>query len=270
MPSSMTTSDPASPDSVAPAEEPRRRQSVVIDAFESSVARYRDSHTIVAVDVIRATTMTVTALGQGRRCVVAADLGDALAWRGLLPDALLAGEIGGRMPPAFEMNNSPAELAAREDVERPLVILSSSGTSLMLAAGRAARGAYLACFRNLRAVVHHLGRQAGPIALIGAGSRGEFREEDQMACAWLAEGLLDAGYRPEDDRTMELVERWSGLPLDACRASNSVDYLRRSGQLRDLDFILEHIDDLDLVCRMRGFEALADLESPSPRVVTRS
>ena len=35
-------------------------ETVVIDCFPSSVARYVDDHAIVAVDVIRATTMAVT------------------------------------------------------------------------------------------------------------------------------------------------------------------------------------------------------------------
>jgi hypothetical protein len=37
-------------------------RSVVIDCFPASVARYVDDHAIVAVDVIRATTVAVTAV----------------------------------------------------------------------------------------------------------------------------------------------------------------------------------------------------------------
>jgi 2-phosphosulfolactate phosphatase len=52
------------------------------------------------------------------------------------------------------------------------------------------------------------------------------------------------GYRPLNKETEEVVARWSGASPDAFIGSKSVEYLRRSGQLRDLDFILSHIDDL--------------------------
>jgi 2-phosphosulfolactate phosphatase len=147
------------------------------------------------------------------------------------------------MPAGFDMNNSPAELATRSDTERPLVLLSSSGTRL-LHESRHAAAVYLACFRNYSSLVAHLAASHDRIAVIGAGSRGDFREEDQMCCAWIAELLIAQGYEPANNTTADLVQRWSGAPAAACVISKSVDYLRRSGQLADLDFILSHINDL--------------------------
>ena len=49
--------------------------SVIIDCFPGSVSRYSDDHRIVVVDVIRATTLAVTATATGRRCIVAGDAG---------------------------------------------------------------------------------------------------------------------------------------------------------------------------------------------------
>ena len=229
-------------------------ETVVIDCFPSSVARYVADHAIVAIDVIRATTLAVTAVAGGRRCLVAADLADAFALRERLGDALLAGEIAGDMPEGFDMNNSPADVIVARDGDRPLVMLSTSGTELMLAAGRAPRGADVACFRNISAAAGHVARHAGPVAIIGAGSRNEFREEDQMCCAWVAELLVKAGRRPADARTSEIMERWRGASPTAIDLGNSVGYLRRSGQLRDRDFVVSHVDDLDLACSIEGNE----------------
>ncbi len=230
--------------------------SVVIDCFPSSVARYAADHAIVAVDVIRATTLVVTAVAAGRRCLVAADLAEAFALRDRLGDAVLAGELAGDMPQGFDMNNSPADLAAREDIGRPLVTLSTSGTELMLQASRSPLGAHVACFRNVSAVARHLVGSHERVAVIGAGSRNEFREEDQMCCAWVAELLVASGYRPETAETAEIIERWHGAPAAACEGGNSVAYLRRSGQLRDRDFIMAHVDDLDLVISVEGNEVV--------------
>jgi len=238
-------------------------ESVVIDCFPASVARYVDDHSIVAIDVIRATTMAVTAVAAGRRCLVAADLQDALAIRDRIGNAVLAGELAGDMPPGFDMNNSPAELAQLGDVQRPLVMLSSSGTQLMLEASRSVHGAFIACFRNFGTTARHLAELRGRVAIIGAGSRNEFREEDQMCCAWVAELLVNAGHRPEDERTAEIIERWRGAPASACETGNSVAYLRRSGQLDDFSFVVAHVDDLEIVCSIRGNEV-----HPSPRLLS--
>jgi 2-phosphosulfolactate phosphatase len=231
--------------------------SVIIDCFPSSADRYRDDHAIVAIDVIRATTLAVTAIVTGRRCLVAANLEDAFAIRAGLGDAILAGELGGSMPYGFEMNNSPADLAARTDIGRPLVMLSTSGTETMLGAARSTEGGYVACLRNVTAVARFLVGRHRRVAAIGAGSRGEFREEDQLACAWLAAILLDAGYRAEDEATREVVARWRGAPATAFESGSSVTYLRRTNQLRDFEFIVAHVDDLDVVCAMRDNELVA-------------
>ena len=223
-------------------------RTVVIDCFPSSVVRYVADHAIVAIDVIRATTVVVTAVAGGRRCLLASDVPDAFALRERFNDAILAGEVRGDMPEGFDMNNSPADLQLRQDVHRAIIVLSTSGTELMLAAARAPQGAQVACFRNFSAAARNLEGHPGPIAIIGAGSRNEFREEDQMCCAWVAEQLVKTGHRPADARTMEIIEQWSGAPAEACDTGNSVAYLQRSGQLRDRDFIVSHIDDLDMVC----------------------
>lgn len=108
---------------------------------------------------------------------------------------------------------------------------------------------YVACLRNYRALAAYLIAHHPTVAIIGAGSRGEFREEDQLCCAWIAELLINAGYEPQDARTISIVEQWSGLPVDVITNGASADYLRNSGQNEDLEYILTHVDDLDEVYR---------------------
>jgi len=219
-------------------------ESVIIDCFPESVQRYREGHAIVAIDVIRATTSAITAVAKGRQCFPVPSLEAALLLRAKLNNPLMVGELGGIMPDGFDMNNSPTELELRADVSRPMVLLSSTGTALICEAEKCGV-AYLACFRNYKSLTAHLVHRHSKVAVIGAGSRGEFREEDQMCCAWITEGLMKAGYAPQDERTVEIVRRWSNAPPDAFAGNKSCDYLRRSGQLKDLEFILAHINDIN-------------------------
>jgi 2-phosphosulfolactate phosphatase len=220
-------------------------KTVSIRCFADRLDEYAADRALVAVDVIRATTTAVTAIWMGWECHLVPTLQAAFDTAARLPHTLLAGELGGEMPAGFELSNSPAQLAIRFDVSRPLVLLSSSGTRLMCGIGQS-DAAYLACFRNYSATIDHLANNHDAVTLIGAGTNGDFREEDQMCCGWIADGLMQSGFAPEDDITLRLAERWRGAPRDAFLMSQSVAYLRRSGQIRDLDFILNHFDDVPI------------------------
>ncbi len=199
---------------------------------------------VVAVDVIRATTTATTAVASGRRCHPVASIGAAVALADVLPDALLAGELGGYRPYGFDLQNSPTELLARTDGPRPVVLLSTSGTALMCEAA-GVRLTYVACLRNVSATVRAVAGRHHHVLIAGADSRGEFREEDQLCCVRIAAGLLAQGYELADKPTERLHARWSHAPDEAFLSGRSVSYLKGTEQLHDLRFVLEHIDDYD-------------------------
>ncbi len=228
-------------------------KSVIIDCLAESASRYRQGWAIVVIDVIRATTTAITAAAAGRRCFPAPSVEAALAIAARLDNPLLAGEASGTVPAAFEMDNSPALLAARSDTHRPLILVSSSGTKVIQEA-TGGDAVYLACFRSYSALAGHLARHHDRVAVIGAGTKGEFREEDQIGCAWVAAALLGRGFLAANSQTAAIVRRWGDAPPTACLCSRSVDFLRRIGQMRDLDFILRHIDDLPQVYAVQDGE----------------
>ena len=89
-----------------------------------------------------------------------------------------------------------------------------------------------------------------------------------MGCAWVAEKLLDAGYLSETQRTSDLVTRWHNARAGEIRSGKSADYLNRSGQQEDLEFILDHIDDLDTVPSLVNGELIsASSHADSARAV---
>lgn len=224
------------------------RKTVVIDCFPESVQFYRNGYAIVAVDIIRATTTAVTSVELGRKCFPVPSIEAAVPLAARLTNPLLTGELGGSMPYGFEMNNSPAELEDRTDTHRPMILLSTSGTRVICSAEKW-QAVYVACLRNFTAQIAYLVDHHSTVAIIGAGSRAEFREEDQLCCAWIAEGLYKMGYEPENARTISIIEQWSGASVDTICKGASAEYLRNSRQIRDLEYILTHIDDLNEVYR---------------------
>ncbi len=83
-----------------------------------------------------------------------------------------------------------------------------------------------------------------------------------MCCAWIAQYLLDYGYCADPD-TLQIVRRWSDKPVDSWITNKSATYLKNSGQIDDLEFILAHVADLDAVFPLINGEVM--MHSPLPR-----
>jgi 2-phosphosulfolactate phosphatase len=230
-------------------------RSVVIDCFPDSAKHYVDGYAIVAIDVIRATTTAVTAVSHGRRLFPVPSLEAAVPLAAKLAHPILVGELGGNMPWGWDLTNSPVAVDHAENLDRPMILLSSSGTKLI---DRSSDGqaVYLGSLRNFSATARYLAQRHQHVAVIGAGTRGEFRREDQVGCAWIARELVDLGFRPEDARTEEVIERWRDCDSSACASGNSARYLERSDQKHDLDFVLNHVDDIDAAFMVKHGEVV--------------
>ena len=224
-------------------------RSFVIDSLPEGAPQYRSTHAMVAVDVFRATTVIVTALHAGHPVYPVGTLAEALNTAGRLREPLLVGEQAGVKPDGFDFDNSPVALEAAPGLS-PVVLLTSAGT-LLLTNCRGASAIYVACLRNFSATAHAVAAHRR-VALVGAGTRGRPRDEDQLACAWIGVRLLAAGFVPEDERTAAEVERWRGASVAALSDGPSADFLRGSGQEHDLEWVLDHVDDLDSVAVYNG------------------
>ena len=53
-----------------------------------------------------------------------------------------------------------------------------------------------------------------------------------------------------------LIKRWSGASPQAARQSKSADFLIRTSQVEDLDFILTHINDIPAAFKIEGSELI--------------
>jgi len=221
-------------------------KTVKIDSFPESAFKYTGGYAIVAVDILRASTTLTTALSIGSRVFPVSSEAMAFSRAGACESPMLVGEVGGKLPFGFHMNNSPVQVAERMDSGRPVILLSSSGTTLMVNA-ESGSPLYIGSLRNLSAMAEHLDALHNRVVFIGAGTRGQFRREDQIGCALIASILIDLGFVAEDSQTEEIILQWKDIDMDCIRYGRSADYLRHSGQEEDLEFTLSHIDDLDII-----------------------
>ncbi len=113
---------------------------------------------------------------------------------------------------------------------------------------------YVACLRNLEATANELAGHHARVAILGAGERGEVCTEDQMAAAWLAARLRKRGFELEGHNTVNEVERWGVPDVSLIGWSRAAERLRARGRAEDVDFVLRHFDDLDIVGAYSGGE----------------
>ncbi len=171
---------------------------ILVPTVQSATAAELAGRRVAVIDVLRATTVILTALERGAsRVLTVAGLEEARLLRAGLPGALLAGERGGFAPEGFDYGNSPVELSGADLAGRIVVLTTTNGT---LAVQRAEPAASIvaACLRNAAAVAGNLASSEGPVALLCAGTEGAFTIEDFYCAGLIARGLASRGYALSD------------------------------------------------------------------------
>lgn len=156
----------------------------------SDEAALRD-RTVVAIDVLRASTTIITALHNGARGVIPVTTVElAMKISGNLEKdmVLLGGERGGRMIQGFNLGNSPAEYVP-EKVKGKTIVFSSTNGSQVMVNGRYARELVVCGFVNMTAVVDFLRLRARDLTIACAGRQGTFSLEDSVCAGMVIHDL---------------------------------------------------------------------------------
>ncbi len=162
-----------------------------VAAEPESLATDQVEHgTAVVIDVLRATTTIVHALGAGARAVIPClTIEDARAAAGALPSngVVLGGERGGRSIEGFDLGNSPAEYVPRIVAGKTIVLTTTNGTKALLQCAGSER-ILMGSFVNLSALCSVLaGRQN--VDLVCAGTDGQITREDVLVAGAIVDRL---------------------------------------------------------------------------------
>jgi 2-phosphosulfolactate phosphatase len=213
---------------------------------------------VVVIDVLRAFTVAAYALAGGAsRLWLVRTAEEAVTLRKRVPDALLAGEIDGRLIPGFDMNNSPSQMAAAD--VRGRVIIQRTGAGTQGAVGSVHATHLLACsLVNALATVEYvrnLAKTSGlPVTLMTTESAERKDHIEDDICADYVEGLLrdraDARLALDDGierllaspRVAVFVEGDGDFPAEDIPAAMAVDrfsfvMVGRREQYGDLSYV---------------------------------
>ncbi len=168
----------------------------------------------IVIDVIRAFTVAAYALAGGAsRLWLVRTTDEAFALRGREPGALLAGEIGGRLIPGFDFNNSPTLIAKAHVTGRLLIQRTGAGTQGAVNASHSQR-LLLCSLVNAKATAQYaypLATETGElITLLPTGKPDEaFPLTEDDFCADYLEALITR----RNDAPQVLTDRIARLRL---------------------------------------------------------
>jgi 2-phosphosulfolactate phosphatase len=147
--------------------------------------------TVLVVDVLRASTTMIMALGNGCAGIVPTSEPSEAQRRAqaIGPDALVAGERKGLMLEGFDLGNSPLEMTAERVGGKTLVFTTSNGTRALLAT-RSAAAVGIAALVNLTAAAAWAQADGRDVVVVCSGDRGDLSLEDTACAGLLIDRLL--------------------------------------------------------------------------------
>ncbi|MGM0376514.1 MAG: 2-phosphosulfolactate phosphatase [Bacteroidota bacterium] len=161
---------------------------VIFSASEIRSSAVKDK-TVVVIDVLRATSVMVTALQNGASKVVPVLTPEAaFEYRDRSgPDVLLAGERNSELIEGFDHGNSPLDMTGETVRGKTIVITTTNGTRAINGSLEAA-DIFVAAFLNAGATVRELDG-AEDVVLVCSGSNGGFTMEDTLCAGLMADSL---------------------------------------------------------------------------------
>ena len=151
----------------------------------------------VILDILRASSTIVTALGnQARRVIPVVEPEEAFRLRHKVGDCILGGERKGYKIAGFDLGNSPAEYSEENIAGKTIVLSTTNGTKAALWADKA-REVIIGSFLNMDAVCGHITSSPYDITIVCAGREGNLSLED-MACAGMIVSLVGTNYQLTD------------------------------------------------------------------------
>jgi 2-phosphosulfolactate phosphatase len=226
-----------------------------LDVFPSAHSFHEDDvheKVVVMIDVLRASSTIVTALGNGAKGVIpAADMETATKIAQNLDPSnyLLSGEKNGIKIESFNLGNSPLEHSAEAVKGKTIILNTTNGTKAIKRASKAKK-ILVGSFLNLAATVNYLEQTGDEAVLVCAGWRGHLSFED-LLCAGNIIYEITAGQLPVNapDGAKIAFGLFEKFGDDLEKAIKSSDYAER---LREI--VSE--DDLSFCCRVNETRVL--------------
>ena len=145
---------------------------------------YFTGKTSVVIDVLRATTVIVSALKNGAREIIpvnTVDFAMKVSGNAFGGQTILGGERNTKKVEGFNLGNSPLEYTTEIVAGKSIILYTTNGSKAIVKA-KFSENLFICCFHNLPFIANHLIALNKDVEIICAGTNGNFNLEDAI-CA---------------------------------------------------------------------------------------
>ena len=210
---------------------------------------------VVVIDVLRATTVMITALKNGAEKIYPfKEIKEAIQKKEELKDGLLAGERKGLKIEGFDFGNSPLEFTEKKIKGKVICMTTSNGTRA-IENSQSGDNIYIASYINVSSVVEKVLKNEKDLIIVCAGTEDEFSLDDSLCAGIIANKILEKRSVLMDDFTISLqnLAKYSKNIKEILKDSKHYSYLKKIGYESDLDYCLT-LDCCDIVPEYKNKE----------------
>ena len=153
---------------------------------------YFTGKTTVVIDVLRASTVIVTALSNGAKEIIpvgTVDFAMKVSGNAFSGQTLLCGERNTKKIEGFVLGNSPLEFTSELVGGKSIIHYTTNGSKSIVKA-KFSENLFVACFNNLPAIAKHLVALDKDVDIVCAGSNGGFNLEDAVCAGKISAEIL--------------------------------------------------------------------------------
>lgn len=197
--------------------------------------------TVIVIDVLRATSVIISALKNGAKSVVpVTSVEEALETKKKLENVILGGERKAQKIEGFDLSNSPEDYGSTAVHDKNVIITTTNGTKA-ISRSSAASKVYIGALLNAKAVSVKAYEEKQDIVIVNSGTNGSFSMDDFIASGAVIEELLnlDTFELTDVSKTALMIYRNHPDFKSYVREAKHYQVLMDLGLERDIDFCLQ-------------------------------
>jgi 2-phosphosulfolactate phosphatase len=161
---------------------------VILTGKEVSPEKVKDS-VVIVVDVLRATSVIITAMKNGAKSVVPVQtVEEALETKKKLEQVVLGGERKAQKIEGFDLSNSPLEYTHTAIHDKNVILTTTNGT-LAITRSSAAKRVLIGALLNAGKVAEEAASENTDVIIVNSGTNGQFSMDDFITTGALISDL---------------------------------------------------------------------------------
>ncbi|MBE0650975.1 MAG: 2-phosphosulfolactate phosphatase [Bacteroidales bacterium] len=199
--------------------------------------------TVVVIDVLRASSVMITALAHGAKAFVpAASVKAALQIASGIPsgECLLGGERDTKIIEGFNLGNSPLDYTEEAVKDKTVVLATSNGTKALNALHDAKR-IFIGAFLNMKALTEKLA-DLDELVLVCSGTNNNFSMDDALCASTIIDRISEKKEVKLSDLALTIQMAFHDKNLkhrEQLHDCYHMNLLIRNGFEKDVDYCLQ-------------------------------